>query len=75
MRWCIDASSAAKSKRDGPASGASNEEMKKKRKRKESAGKGGRKEKMHKMISLRASAVSRILWRISQAPVALVCRM
>lgn len=32
MRWCIDASSAAKSKRDGPASGASNEEMKKKKK-------------------------------------------
>lgn len=31
MRWCIDASSAAKSKRDGPASGASNEEMKKKK--------------------------------------------
>lgn len=48
---------------------------KKKKKRKGSAEKGGRKEKMHKMISLGASAVSRILWRISQAPVALVCRM
>lgn len=30
MRWCIDAGPAAKSKRDGPASDASNEEMKKK---------------------------------------------
>lgn len=40
MRWCIDASSAAKSKRDGPASGASNEEMKKKKKKKGISRKG-----------------------------------
>lgn len=40
MRWCIDAGPAAKSKRDGPPSGASNEEIKKKKKKKGISRKG-----------------------------------
>lgn len=67
MRWCIDAGPAAKSKRDGPPSGASNEEMKKKKKRKGSAEKGGRKEKMHKMISLGACRLANSLAHLSSS--------